>query len=229
MPVNDHGRFPWSLGLIAIVSVGLGATGCGGASTSARVTHGTPKAAATQPKYFADYDPDDYASGVSDADNDDIKGPKDRDNDADNKTGSYYDDDDKSIRAFGHAAGAADRRAITALVKRYFTLAAAGDGSRACSLLHPALAKAVPESYGQPPGPAYLRGKTCAQVITKLFMRDHEQLNAYLGNLEVTGVRLDRNRGLAVLRFARLPGRQIQVEREHKTWKIGELLDRELP
>jgi hypothetical protein len=242
MHVNGCRRFSWLFGLIAIAFAGgLGGTGCGGASTNARPAHGATGTAktgggpnrtitdATHLKYFADYDPDDYSGGNGDADNDDIKGPKDRDNDADNKTGSYYDRDDNSFRAFGHAARPADRKAITALVRRYIAVAAAGDGASACTLLYSALAKAVPETYGQPPGPAYLRGKTCAEVTTKLYARDHEQLHAYLRTLEVTGVRLDHNTGLVVLRFTGLPGRRIEVERERKGWKIGALLDRELP
>jgi hypothetical protein len=188
-------------------------------------THTTP----AHTGYVADYDPDDYSGGLSDADHDDIKGPKDHDNDTDNKTGSYYDPDDGTFRNFGKAAGAADKSSITALVRRYFIVAAARKGSTACSMLYSPLARAIPEEYGRPPGPVYLRGKTCAKVATKLFTRDHEQLQAYVGNLEVTGVRLDHDHGFAVLRFARLPGRQIQVQREHKAWKIDELLDRELP
>jgi hypothetical protein len=216
-------------GLLAIVATGLFVSGCGRASTDARPAHAPHNIAATNPHYFGDYDPDDYNTRLSDGDNDDIRGPRDRDNDLDNKTGSYYDRDDSSVRAFGRPAGAADRRAITALVERYFAAAATDDGHVACSLLYSKLARIIPESYGKPPGPAYLRGKTCPEVMTKLFARNHEQLSTYIASLQVASVRLDHNSGLAVLRFAALPGRQVEVEREHKKWKIYALLDRELP
>jgi hypothetical protein len=216
-------------GLVALAASGLFVSGCGRASTDVRPAHAPHNIAATNPHNFGDYDPDDYDTRFSDGDNDDIRGPRDRDNDLDNKTGSYYDRDDSSVRAFGRPAGPADQRAITALVKRYFTAAAADDGHMACSLLYSKLAKIIPESYGKPPGPAYLRGKTCPEVMTKLFERNHEQLSAYIASLQVAGVRIDHDGGRAVLRFAALPGRQIEVEREHKKWKIYALLDRELP
>lgn len=178
-----------------------------------------------------DYDTDDdYRHKPSnDGDNDDLRTRKDRDNDADNRSKSYYDKDDHSVLGFGHAARAADRSAIAALVRRYFAVAAAADGVAACSMIVPSFAKSVPEDLGQSPGPPYSRGKTCAVVMSKTFEHYHRQLAAHAASLEVSRVRVEGSMGLAVLAFKGLPGRQIQVAREGGVWMMDALLDRELP
>lgn len=219
------------LALLAIVPMSLNAIACGDAHRG----NGASVAYSTVPmlRHFGgDYDPDDYNGHENDGDNDDSNEPRDRDNDFDGNNSNnkiYYDSDDTRIRAFGHAPSVTDRRAITRLVKHYFAVAATEDGQTACSMIVASMARAVPEDLGQPPGPPYLRGKTCAAVMSKLFKQNRRQLTVYSTMLEVTGVRLDRNRGVAVLGFTALPGRQIQVVREHGTWKIDALLDRELP
>jgi hypothetical protein len=177
-----------------------------------------------------DYDNDDHSSNYSDdGDNDDSNKPKDKDNDSDNKSNSYYDRDDKSVRGFGQAASAVDAQAVTAVVRRYFAAAAAQDGTTACSLVVSDLARAVPEDLGRSPGPPYARGNTCAVVMSKMFKENRPQLTAYAAMLKVTGVRLKGDRGLAVLGFRTLPGRQIGVTREGDVWKLAALLDSELP
>ena len=145
------------------------------------------------------------------------------------RSGSYYDSDDGSIRTFGRAASAADRQEVAAFVKRYYTAAAAEDGAAACPLLTALLASTVPGRLGQRTGPRYSRGPACATIMSKVFKHFHPQLAAYLPTLEVTGVRLEGDHGLAVLGFRTLPGRQIEVARDRGTWKMGALLDGELP
>jgi hypothetical protein len=232
------------LAVVAIALVLCGTGGCGGTHSSVRAAahghDGTIAAGAivsgpsvverAGPVPIGDYDGDDYSPGrYNEADNDDSSAPKDRDNDSDNKSGSYYDPDDNTIRHFGHAAGAADARAVTALVKSYFAVAASENGGAACSMIVPSLARSVPESVGQPPGPAYYRGTTCAAVLSKVFKRNQSQLSAYSAQLAVTGVRVDRGSGVAVLGFKTLPGRDIPVARVSGRWTIDALLDDELP
>lgn len=218
----------WLLTLPAIVLLSTGAVACGRGSTGSEAS--TASSAIPTLRYLSgDYDNDDYDSHGYDADNDDSKKPRDRDNDSDNESGSYYDSDDDSVRYFGHAASATDRRAITALVKRYYAVAAAENGRSACSMIASSIAKSVPEDLGRAPGPPYLHGGTCAVVVSKLFFQNHRQLAIYASTLRVTGVRLIGNRGLAVLGFRTLPGRQIGVMRESGMWKIDALLDGELP
>ncbi|HEY5194239.1 MAG TPA: hypothetical protein VIJ39_10265 [Solirubrobacteraceae bacterium] len=210
--------------IVALLSVGVIACGGGATTTVSRAT-------STPSRTIGDYDSDDSGESgrFNDADNDDIKGPKDRDGDADNSTGSYYDSDDDSIRDFGHAASAADQRAVTTLVKHYYTAAAADNGAAGCAVTYSTIAKLIREDQGHAPGPPYLRGNTCAVVMSKLFQHDQRQLKIYNALLRVTGVRLDHGHGFAVLGFDGLPGREIAVEREDGTWKIEALLDSELP
>jgi hypothetical protein len=178
-----------------------------------------------------DYDrDDDFKKALNnDGDNDDSTQRKDRDNDSDNMSDSYYDIDDNTVRKYGHAADASDRRTVAALVKRYFAAAAREDGVTACSMIVPVFANSVPETLGQAAGPLYSRGNTCAVVLSKLFYHFHRQLAAHAAELEVTGVRVDGAKGIAVLGFRTLPGRLLHVAREGTVWKIDALLDLELP
>lgn len=175
-----------------------------------------------------DYDADEYEPGLSDADSDDTPGPKDGDNDTDNHSGSYYDGDDDPVLHYGHAAGAADRRSVATLVKRYYAAAAARDGSGACSLLASSYVHDIPHTLGSSLGPPYFAGRTCAQVMDKVLGLNSVQLRAYAAQLRVTAVRVDRETGIAVLGFRTLPGRYLRVLREHGAWRVDAVLDREL-
>jgi hypothetical protein len=125
---------------------------------------------------------------------------------------------------YGHEASAADKRAITVLVNSYYAAAAADDGAKACSLIYSLFAEAIPEDYGQPPGPPELRGKTCAAVMAKLFKHVPGQPSAVLAKTKVTAVRVKGRNGYALLRSSRMPRGYIQVERELGAWKIGSLI-----
>jgi hypothetical protein len=214
---------------LTTVLLSIGACACGNAGTQRNSASAASTAIPVLRFLGGDYDKDDYYSHESDADNDDIKTSRDKDNDSDNKGNSYYDSDDKVIRAFGRAADAAERRTIMALIKRDFAVAATEDGQTACSMIAANIAKGVPETLGRPPGPPYLQGTTCAVIMSKVFKQNHQQLAIYAATLEVTGVRVDGSRGLVVLRFRTLPGREIAIVRESGAWKLGVLIDRELP
>lgn len=47
------------------------------------------------------------------------------------------DGDDYAILDFGHPADAAEKGKIAALVRRYYEVAVAEDGAKACSMLYP--------------------------------------------------------------------------------------------
>lgn len=135
--------------------------------------------------------------------------------------------DDASIYVYGHAASVAEGRAITAVVNRYYALAAAKKGERACSLLFSTFSRSVAEDYGQGAGPSYLNGgKTCGAVLSLVFNHYRYQL---AGAIEVIGVRVKRHHAYALLRSMTLPYRYIQLERERSTWKIADLVGSELP
>ncbi|MGC2374843.1 MAG: hypothetical protein WA484_13300 [Solirubrobacteraceae bacterium] len=152
------------------------------------------------------------------------------DSDDDNDFGALDDSrDNNSVLHFGKEANASDTQAIKALIKRYYTAALQEDGAGACTMLYSVFAEGVPEDYGtSPPGPSYMKGKTCPSAMTKLFKHMHAQLRVELPKLAVSHVRLEEHHGLAVLSFGRLPERDIFVTREGHTWKVAGVLDGEL-
>ncbi len=153
------------------------------------------------------------------------------DADQDNDYEAGYDDtnNDSSLN-FGHPANAADQRTIASLVERYYRVALAENGAKACSMIYSTLAEATPEDYGSFAGPAYMRGNTCPVILTKLFVHFHAALAAELPKLTVLHVRLEEHHGKVILGFGKLPEREIAVMREGpRQWKIATLLDSELP
>jgi hypothetical protein len=150
--------------------------------------------------------------------NSSMQSKRDADDDNDNPTGSRYDSDDD----FGPVASAADERAIVAVVKRYYAAAAAGNGAKACSLLYALLAETVVEEYGHLPT---LRGDTCAAVLSKLFAKNHQELETKVARLRPTRILVNGARGWALLSFGTTYERRVFVHREGRAWKIDVLLD----
>lgn len=135
----------------------------------------------------------------------------------------------KAITEYGHEASHADQKAITALVNRYYDDGAADDGAGACGLIYSPLSESVAEDYGQSPGPAYLSGKTCAVVMSKLFLHPPSQPPSDLATTQVTGVRVMGRKGYALLRSKAIPAGYIAVERELGAWKVGTIIGGPLP
>jgi hypothetical protein len=226
--------------ILIVALLGLFAVGCGVGHTQASPSalrsvgnlRGRHAAPSVPPLRYlnGDYDGDDYYASRHDADNDDSSyARRDRDNDSDNGTGSYFDRDDSSLRDIGRAADPLDRHSIVALLRRYFAAAVAEDGARACAILAASIARSVPQTLGQPPGPPYLAGTSCAPIVSKVFEQDHRQLVAYARLLHVSDVRVTANRAVVILDVQPLPGREIWVQREDGVWKIDALLDNEMP
>ena len=198
--------------LLAVALLSVFMAGCGGASSSNRT-------ASTRTGTTTAYDPNAIPYHIK------------ADSDKDNDFGGFTDEpnNDSTIN-YGHAATATEQRAITALIKRYYTVALAEDGAAACSLLYSTLAEGVAEDYGHsPPGPPYMAGNTCPTVMQMLFRHFHRQLTAELPLLHVSRVRLKAHRGWVLLSFGSLPEREISVTREGSVWKVDLLLDIALP
>jgi hypothetical protein len=142
-------------------------------------------------------------------------------------TPKSFDSDDAPVRFFGHEASPAERRAVTALMTRYYALAAKEDGAKACPLIASVIAERIPEEFDEQTA---FRGKTCAIIMSKVFAQRHRQLLLQSSTLEVTSVRVEGNRALVLVRFAHAPvPNHIAVHREGSTWKIWELFDSRLP
>jgi hypothetical protein len=140
--------------------------------------------------------------------------------------------DDEEIEIYGRPATAAEYRSAAGFAKSYFAAAAAEDGATACTLLVPPLAKAIAGDYEKPSDPSYLRGKTCAQVMTKLFKHRHKLMAAEAAGLEVTDVRVSRTTKTAfvLLAFKGIRERRFMgVERFGKAWKLEALMDSQYP
>jgi hypothetical protein len=142
---------------------------------------------------------------------------KDRDNDTD------HNDDDGKILDYGHPASRRDFRLSADLVRRYFAAAAGEQGARACSLLAPFVAEAVPEYSGRSSGP---HGDSCPVALKKLFEHHHSELAMKNATLEVVGVRVEGRRGLVVLAFPTISEvREIVERRVGNGWRLIDLLD----
>jgi hypothetical protein len=154
----------------------------------------------------------------------------DLDNDAiDNQGKGYRDVDDHAFLTWGRPASGRDARELIALTKRYYAAAAADDGAKACSLTYTLFAEAIPEDYGQPPGPPTLRGSTCRAVLVKLFAQERHQLRDEASSLRVTGVRVQGQQGRALLGSSAMPASALAVRREKDSWKVMGVLAGPLP
>jgi hypothetical protein len=178
---------------------------------------------------FGDYDDDDYYTGVSDNDNDDLPDPNDRDGDSDGHTDAYYDQDDSSVRTFGYPATRSDRRLIVALLKRYYTAAVAGDGAQVCSLVYSPLVKSYTQDLGQN-GSRFLRGlRGCAQIVSRILMVGRSALAIVALRPGITEIRVSGRLALVVLGTNPSPIREIEVIRDQRIWMIYGPVDNEVP
>ena len=203
----------WLTALV-VTLFATGATGCGGTSrSSAPSARGARSATARATAATRG-----YVRGDGDVGGDD--GPN---------------GDDHGVREYGREGTAAERRAVTAVVKRYYAAAAARDAVEVCALIYSKIADSsnfnavVPEEYRAAPGSSIFRGKRCAQVEALLLEPDHQQLVAESATVQVTSVRVAGAHGLALLGFRSIAERMIPMQREGSTWKIDALLDSEVP
>jgi hypothetical protein len=151
----------------------------------------------------------------------------DSDNDADEHQKGPSNEDMGEMVTPAHGASNADRRTITAVVKRYYTAAAAGDGALACMLLDPGLATATTQGQAQI---APAAGRSCSASLSRLFQLQHQRLTAEdPATMVVTGVHVDGDAGLATLGFRAMPEGELVLQREGRTWKIDALFDSPLP
>jgi len=206
--------------LLVTASLGASAAACGsanlGTGSSSSVSHTIASSTASK------------VSAPNSTQEDYLTADRDHDNDLEATIDDTNNDDSVD---YGHAASAADKRAVTVMLKRYYAAATAENGAEACSMIVSSLAESVLEDYGPgSPGPSYLKvGTSCASVMTLLFRHFHSRLTVELPKLEVARVRLVGHKGLAVLSFDSMPEREIQVGRQGGIWKVDALIDHELP
>lgn len=140
------------------------------------------------------------------------------------------ENDDEEIEIYGRPANAAEWQSAIAFVKSYYAAAVAENGATACTLLVPSLAQDIGGSYEKPSEPYYLHGKTCAEVMTKLFKYRHKLLTAENAGLEVTDVRATSQTDFILLAFKGIRERRYMgVLRDGDTWKLEALTDSPYP
>ncbi len=200
---------------VALLCLAASAAGCGSGDGASRSASREVK----EPKVDEAKTVDGYLRGDEDGTFDDQPGI----------------DDDKRIRYFGHAASKTQKQAVTATVKRYLAVSAAGDSRTTCTMLVAGLARSadlerdVPEAYRPAPGSPLLRVKGCAGVLGVLLAADRGLLQAESSTGRVVAVRVSGNVALAILAFPGYGERTIALEREPGAWRIDALLDRAFP
>jgi hypothetical protein len=218
-----------TIALVVTVLFCLGATACGGASKDVSSASGvSSKGVGVAAPLVGDSDDDDELSERGDY------GPTvaDKDGDFDNDSKarqikSYVDSDDAAVLSYGHAATGSRGRAPSMVAKHYYEVAAVGDGATACAMISPTFAKAIPEDYGGVQGPAYMRGKTCPAVMSRLFEHDHRQ---FTHPIVVTGVRVQGSEALVMLGSTTVPASYLTLRRtQGGSWKIVGLLAIPMP
>jgi hypothetical protein len=196
-PVHTQAGLPLLLCAVLFICL-VGATGCGDATSHTSAgDHGTashPPRPSTRPSQRL------KADGDGDGDN---------------------NDDEYDIRRYGHAANAADRRAIATVIERYHAATAAEDGSKACPLLTAALAKAM---AGQASSEG-VASRACEEAVTKLLTQLAGHSDANLPTIDVTLVRVRRGEARAMVRLPSGEERYVPLTRQADAWKVAALFD----
>lgn len=208
--------------LLLALLLGVVLAGCG----TARQTVGRSPSTGHMHRYLNDGDADHPGDSENDNNHDTDDDPSEDYKPDEN--GLYHERDDGTVVAYGVPASASQARAITSLVKRYLAAAAHGDGSTACALLVPSLARALPSEDGEGTGPSYLRGATtCAALMSRLFQHTRARADGFV----VTGVRMDAHahNAFALLGSRTAPASYISLQQEHDRWCVSQPVPVALP
>jgi hypothetical protein len=217
-----------SLLVLLAIAIGVGATACGDSGsppTSSSSSNTVKPAAAQSPPTpsISPYPPPPKRPGVNDTydGEDGNPGPE---------TDRQENNDDAEVERFGRAATQEESQSATAFAHEYYAAAAIGDGATACSLMVPSLAVATGGRYEKPGDPKYLAGKTCFEVMTKLFRHEHKLAVKKAAGLHVTGVRVSETTGRILVAFTGIRDRRyLGVQRSTSGWRLEALTDSAYP
>ncbi len=149
----------------------------------------------------------------------------DEDNDIDSLGQGRYDTDNDANPTYGPAASAGERTAIVSLIERYYRLAGAEKGAEACSLLYPLVAEATAEEHRPGKGPPALRGRTCGQVLSKIFAARHRELAEDVATMRVGWIQLQARQAVALVHFGPDRERVVRVHRAPGGWQMYVAID----
>ena len=132
----------------------------------------------------------------------------------------------ESVRSYGTKADAASETAIATAVKDFYAAKAAGDGAKACALLARATREAMIDTLAQS---GRREGKGCPAILAALLADQDPRYRERLAGVEVTGARIQEDRGLALIDIEAVPEEVIPVRREDGSWKVAALAGSEIP
>lgn len=147
----------------------------------------------------------------------------DHDGDTDEKGGGFYDSDDHGVRYFGHAAGAADRRAVARLLRRYYAAVASVDSATVCELLDPSLVGETGGSSSEAGSHSYVGA--CAATVSNHLKSALGRTRAELLAVRTVAVRVRGDHGFGLLRVPPSELRYMPVRRSAGAWKVDALID----
>lgn len=230
------GKMRCLLALFGIASFSSCVIACGGTGRSqsqSSSSHAAADRATVGRSTGTGISPEGSFLGDGDSDNPgDTDGDEVADHDADSDGSTpesklFHDKDDEAIMSYGHAANAGDERTVTTFVKHFYAAALAENGTAACSTMPPVWGKEVVEDFGRRgTGPGYMYGKTCAEVMSRLFEHFHSQLT---GGIVVTSVRVKGDQAYALLGSPTMPASDILLVRNGTTWRVMGIFGGPLP
>ena len=132
----------------------------------------------------------------------------------------------ESVRSYGTKADADAETAIATAVKDFYAAKSEGDGAHACTLLARATREALIDTLAQS---GRLEGKGCGAVLSSLLADQAPQYRDRIAGVEVTGARVRKDRGLALIHIEAVPEEVIPVRREDGSWKVAALAGSEIP
>jgi hypothetical protein len=130
----------------------------------------------------------------------------------------------EQIEGFGEEAGPTDRDAATEAVRGFLRVWADGDGAKACSLMAASTKKNLEEFSSQ-----FLKTRSCTEQVEALTSRIPAKTLAQAGRIEVTGFRIEGERGFVIYRDGRGTESAFPVEREGSAWKVAAIAGQSLP
>ncbi len=114
------------------------------------------------------------------------------------------------------------------MLRRYYAVAAARDGGRACAFVYPPEREAIVELYNRSGSRSGPRLKTCAAVATRTFAQHHRELLAKRAKLTFVSLRTEGDLGVALLGFGGETESYLLLHREG-SWKTLSLEDLPVP
>jgi len=129
-----------------------------------------------------------------------------------------------NIETFGEEASSDDRDAASTTVQEFLRARADGDWGKACSLMSASTQETLAGFGGTPQ-----KSLPCRQLLEGVASRISAKTLAAGKNTEVTGVRIDGERGFVLYRDAGGTESAFAVVREGSAWKAGAINGYPLP